>query len=53
MALVSNSSMKQVGHNGDDGGSQGFSMYLLIVLTLEEEIGVFKAEFQQCYDVLY
>ena len=44
---------EQVGHNGADGRSYGCPMHLFMILTLEEEIGVFKTEFLQCCDVLY
>ena len=39
---------EQVGYEGADGGTHGCMMYLFIVLTLEEEVGVFKAELQEC-----
>ena len=29
------------------GGAHGSTMYLFMILTLEEEIGVFKAELQE------
>ena len=51
--LDSNLFHEQVGQNGTDGGYHGCPMYLFIILTLEEEIGGFKAEFQQFNDVLY
>ena len=37
---------KDVCYEGADGGSHSFSLYLLIILTLEEEVGVGKAELQ-------
>ena len=39
---------EQVGYEGADGGTHGCTMDLFIVLTLEEEVGVFKAELQEC-----
>ena len=33
---------EQVGHNGADRGSHGCAIYLFIILTLEEEIGVLR-----------
>ena len=47
-ALASNSSMNRVGYERVDGGTHGCTMYLFIVLTLEEEVGVFKAKLQEC-----
>ena len=44
---------KQIGHNWTDWGSSGHPMHLFIMLTLEGEIDVFKAELQECCDVLY
>ena len=37
---------EQVGNEGADGGTHGCTMYLLIILTLEEEVCVFKTELQ-------
>ena len=53
MAFVSNFSMNRFATVGLIGGSHGSCMHLFIILTLEEETGVFKAELAQCYDVLY
>ena len=44
---------EHVGHIGADGKSHGCPMHLFRILTLEEEIGIFKAELQQCCDVMY
>ena len=46
---------KQVDYNRAraDGGCHNCPMHLFIILTLKEEIGGFKAELQQYYDVLY
>ena len=44
---------EQVGNNGADGRSHGCLIHLFIILTLEDETDVFKAELQQYYDVLY
>ena len=33
---------EQFGYNGTDGGTHGFIMDLFIILTLEEEIGIFR-----------
>ena len=38
---------EQVGNEGDDGGTHGCTMNLFVILTLEEEVHVFKAELQQ------
>ena len=35
-----------VGYEGADGGSHSCTLYLFIILTLEEEVGVGKAELQ-------
>ena len=43
----------QVGHNEAHGGIHGCTMYLFIILTLDEEIGIFETECQQCDDVIY
>ena len=32
---------EQVGYNGTDGRTHGCAMYLYIILTLEEEVGIF------------
>ena len=45
-ALTSNSSIKMFAMRGADGGSHSCTLYLLIILTLEEEVGVGKAELQ-------
>ena len=37
---------KDVCYEGADGGSHSCTLYLLIILTLEEEVGVGKAELQ-------
>ena len=39
---------EQVCYEGADGGTQGCTINLFIVLTLEEEVGVFEAELQEC-----
>ena len=39
---------KQVGYEGADWGTHGCTMDLFIVLTLEEEVGVFEVELQEC-----
>ena len=44
---------EQVGNTGADGRSHVCSSHLFIILTSEEEKGVFNAELQQCCDVLY
>ena len=38
---------KDVSYEGADGGSHSCTLYLFIILTLEEEVGVGKAELQQ------
>ena len=45
-ALTSNFT-KQVSSDGTDGGAHGSTMHLFIILTLEEGVGVFKAELQE------
>ena len=35
---------EKVGYEGTNGGTHGCTMDLFIVLTLEEEVGVFEAE---------
>ena len=42
---------KQVGNERADGGTHGSTMYLFLILTLEEEVCVFKAKLQYCDDV--
>ena len=42
---------EQVGKEGADGGNHGCTMDLFIILTLEEEVSIFKAELQQCDDL--
>ena len=37
---------KDVCYEGADGGSHSCTLYLFIILTLEEEVGVGKAELQ-------
>ena len=44
-ALTSNSSMKMFAM-GADGGTHSCTLYLFIILTLEEEVGVGEAELQ-------
>ena len=44
---------EDVGYEGDDGGSHSCTLYLFIILTLEEEVGVGKAELQQGSDLGY
>ena len=39
-----------VEYNGTDGGTHG---YPVDIFTLDEEIGIFQTEFQQCGNVLY
>ena len=38
---------EDVGYEGADGGSHSCTLYLFIILTLEEEVGVGKEELQQ------
>ena len=38
---------EQVGYEGAYGGTHGCTINLLIILTLEGEVGVFKAELQK------
>ena len=52
MALDSISSMNRLATKGIIG-EPCCTMDLFIILTLEEEVGVFQAEFQQCGDALY
>ena len=42
---------EQVCNERANGGPHGSTMYLFIILTLEEEVCVFKAELQQYDDV--
>ena len=42
---------EDVGYKGADGGSHSCTLYLFIILTLEEEVGVGKAELQQGNDL--
>ena len=51
MAL--NSSMNRLAMKVADGGTHGCTMDLFIVLTLEEEVGVFEAELQECDNLGY
>ena len=44
---------KQVGKEGADGGTNGSTMYLFLILTLKEEVCVFEAELQECDNLLY
>ena len=44
---------EQVGYEGANGETHGFAMYLFILLTMEEEVGVFKAELQECDNLWY
>ena len=44
---------EQVVDTGTNRGTHGCTMDLFIILTLEEEISIFQAEFQQFSDVLY
>ena len=44
---------EQVDHHDADGGTHSYSMYPFKIFTLEEEICIFKAEFQQCSNLLY
>ena len=37
---------KQDGNEKADGGTHGSTMYLFVILTLEDEVCVFKAELQ-------
>ena len=39
---------EQVSYNGADRGTHGCTMDLFIILSLEEEIVIFKTELQQC-----
>ena len=45
-ACTSNSSIKDVCYEGTDGGTHSCTLDLFIILTLEEEVGVGKAELQ-------
>ena len=38
---------EQAGNEGANGGTHGCTMYLFLILTLEEEVSFFKAELQQ------
>ena len=42
---------EDVGYEGADGGSHSCTLYLFIILTLEEEVGMGKAELQQGDDL--
>ena len=42
---------EDVSYEGADGGSHSCTLYLFIILTLEEEVGVGKAELQQGDDL--
>ena len=42
---------EDVGYEGADGGSHSCTLYLFIILTLEEEEGVGKTELQQGDDL--
>ena len=44
---------EQVGCNGTDGGTNSCAMYLLKILILEWEMGIFEAELWWCGDVMY
>ena len=44
---------EDVGYDGADGGSHSCTLCLLIILTLEEEVGVGEAELQQGCDLGY
>ena len=44
--------MSVLSHKETSGGTHGCTMDLFIIFTLEEEIGIFQAGFQQCSDVL-
>ena len=44
---------KGVGYEGADGGTHSCILYLFIILTLEEEVGMGKAELQQGGDLGY
>ena len=44
---------EDVGYEWADGGSHSCTLYLFIILTLEEEVGVGKAELQQGSDLGY
>ena len=43
---------EQVGNKGADGGTHGWTMDLVQILTLEEEVGIFEEKLQQCDYVL-
>ena len=42
---------KDVSYEGADGGSHSCTLYLFLILTLEEEVGVGKAELQKGSDL--
>ena len=52
MALISNFH-EQVGHNGANGRSHSYFMYLFKLFNLEDEMHVFKTELQQCRNVMH
>ena len=37
---------EDVSYEGADGGTHSFTLYLFIILTVEEEVGMGKAELQ-------
>ena len=42
---------EDVCYEGADGGSHSCTLYLLVILTLEEEVGMGKAELHQVSDL--
>ena len=44
---------EDVGYERADGGSHSCSLYLLIILIMEEEVGVCETELQQGCDLGY
>ena len=52
LALASNSSMNWFAIRRADGGAHGCTMDLFKLLSLEKEVGIFKAKLQQGNDLL-
>ena len=42
---------EDVGYEGADGGSHSYSLCLLVILTLEEEVGLGETELQEGGDL--
>ena len=51
--FTSNFSMNRLGMRGADGGFHSYTLDLFIILTLEEEVSVGKAELQYGCDLWY